>query len=285
MASRQEFTFTAIYGLHTVDARKSLWVDLLSWGHSQQRPWLCMGDFNTILSDDGRSNGNPIQEWEVRDFKEFMMKAGMTEMRTVGRNFTWTNSHVFSRIDRAVVHSEWITKMPHLDAMVMDPYFSNHFPLCVKFGEEPQNPRPFRFFNHLADHKEFLQIVTNVWTRKEIAQMPVIWKKLKEVKGELKKLNTTEFAAVDTKVKHARQQLKEIQERIRNNYLQTKLFEEEEEMKKRLEKWVNIEESIFNQKSRNQWLKLGDSNSAFFFANMKSRVSQNKIRSLMTATG
>ncbi|XP_019230352.1 PREDICTED: uncharacterized protein LOC109211286 [Nicotiana attenuata] len=115
--------------------------------------------------------------------------------------------------------------------------------------------------------------------------MPGIWRKLKEIKGELKKLNTNEFVAVDAKVKHARNQLKEIQERIRNNYLQTKLFEEEKEMKKQLEKWVNIEESIFKQKFRNQWLELGDSNSAFFFASMKSRVSQKEIRSLPTATG
>ncbi|XP_019232866.1 PREDICTED: uncharacterized protein LOC109213514 [Nicotiana attenuata] len=285
LASRQEFTFTAIYGLHTVDARKSLWADLLSWSHTQQKPWLCMGDFNAVLSEDDRSNGSPIQEWEVRDFKEFMLKAGMTEMRIVGRSFTRTNSHVFSRIDRVVVNSEWITKMPHLDAMVMNPYFSDHSPLCIKFGEEPQNFRPFRFFNHLADHKEFLQIVTNAWTGKETAQMSGIWRKLKAVKGELKKLNTTEFAAVDKKVKHARQQLQEIQEKIRNNYQQARLFEEEKGLKKQLEKWVNIEESIFKQKSKNQWLKLGDSNSAFFFANMKSRISQTKIRSLMTTTG
>ncbi|XP_019248784.1 PREDICTED: uncharacterized protein LOC109228056 [Nicotiana attenuata] len=68
--------------------------------------------------------------------------------------------------------------MPQLDAMNMDPYFSDHSPLCVKFGDEPQNSRPFRFFNHLAEHRDFFTNSckgldkkgnsTNAWNLEEI---------------------------------------------------------------------------------------------------------------------
>lgn len=71
-------------------------------------------------------------------------------MRTVGRNYTWTNSHMFSRIDRAIMNAEWVTNMPQMDAVIMDPFFSDHFPLCVKFGDEPKTSKPFRFFNCLT---------------------------------------------------------------------------------------------------------------------------------------
>lgn len=38
------------------------------------------------------------------------------------------------------------------------------------------------------------------------------------------------------------------------------------------------------QKSRVQWLKLGDSNSAYFYANMKGRRAQNYITQLTSTT-
>lgn len=57
-----------------------------------------------------------------------------------------------------------------------------------------------------------------------------------------------------------------MQEHMRTTNSPLQSFDEEKELKKQLEKWVKIEESIYKQKSRNQWLKLGDSNSALFFA-------------------
>lgn len=39
------------------------------------------------------------------------------------------------------------------------------------------------------------------------------------------------------------------------------------------------------QKSRVQWLKLGDANTAYFFAHMNKRVTQNTITSLLTTGG
>lgn len=43
-----------------------------------------------------------------------------------------------------------------------------------------------------------------------------------------------------------------------------------------------VEENILKQKSRIQWLKLGDLNSAFFHASIKNRNAQKKITRLLT---
>ncbi|XP_016451511.2 uncharacterized protein LOC107776176 [Nicotiana tabacum] len=63
------------------------------------------------------------------------------------------------------------------------------------------------------------------------------------------------------------------------------LFEQERGLKLQLEKWVLVEESMLKQKSRVQWLKLGDANNAYFFASMKNRIVHNQIRRLETAEG
>lgn len=205
-----------------------------------------MGAYNTILSVDDRINGSPVQENEIKDFNEFLIAVGMSEMRIVGRNFTRTNSHVFSRIDRAIVNAEWVTNILQLDAVIMDPVFSDHFAMCVKFGDEPKVSKPFRFFNCLAEHKDFLPIVLRAWNKhQQVEHMSAIWRKLKEVKKELKKLSITEFKAVDVKVRTARQKLHEMQKQIRTANSPPPNINEEKELKKQLEKWVNIEESIY----------------------------------------
>ncbi|XP_019251252.1 PREDICTED: uncharacterized protein LOC109230184 [Nicotiana attenuata] len=66
---------------------------------------------------------------------------------------------------------------------------------------------------------------------------------------------------------------------------QTDLIEKEKALKGELEKWSLIEESIYKQRSRVQWLKPGDSNSAFFFAHMKNRSNLNGIQALTNEMG
>lgn len=64
-----EFYFTVVYGLHTVEDRRGLWLQLSYLANGIQNPWLIMGDFNTILRQGDRINENAVMEVEIRDFK------------------------------------------------------------------------------------------------------------------------------------------------------------------------------------------------------------------------
>lgn len=70
-----------------------------------------------------------------------------------------------------------------------------------------------------------------------------------------------------------REELENMQAQMRQTTLSRDMFEAEKKARKELEKWSTIEEGIYKQKSRVQWLKLGDSNTTFFFANMKGRAA------------
>lgn len=141
----------------------------------------------------------------------------------------------------------------------MDPLFSDHMPLAIEI-ERPtgRGTRPFRFFNHLAQHQDFLDLVAQCWnTSNNKIGMQGIWLKLQQVKQAMKGLNTKEFPKVDEKVKQVRQQLMDLQTEMRDPMHHHSLFEQERELKLRLKKWILVEESILKQKSRVQWLKLG----------------------------
>ncbi|XP_019235628.1 PREDICTED: uncharacterized protein LOC109215961 [Nicotiana attenuata] len=171
----------AIYGLHTIEDRRGLWDGLRNIQRSQQDPLLAMGDYNAVLQAEDRKYGNPVSEIETKDFSDFLFDTGVTEMKSVGREYTWTNTRIYSKIDRALVNSEWCIKYHYLEANIMDPHFSDHSPLCFKLKEELQGgPRPFRFLNCLADHENFIQAVAAAWNQRTNGTgMNKIWQKLK----------------------------------------------------------------------------------------------------------
>lgn len=58
---------------------------------------------------------------------------------------------------------------------------------------------------------------------------------------------------------------------MRDDPLNEELFTEMNEVRVRLDEWINIEEQILKQKAKVQWLKCGDGNNKFFYACLRSR--------------
>ncbi|KAL3329033.1 hypothetical protein AABB24_036239 [Solanum stoloniferum] len=144
--SKMKFQFTAVYDLHSITARIPLWTTIHQLSTHIPDPWLIMGDFNSILTTEDRPIGSQVQSSETRDFQECITDCNLTELATVGRKFTWTNGHVFSRIDRAPVNAEWVLHMPIVQVSVIDPLFSNHSLLRINVEEHRDaKKRPFNF--------------------------------------------------------------------------------------------------------------------------------------------
>ncbi|XP_070010516.1 uncharacterized protein [Nicotiana sylvestris] len=217
-----------------------------------------MGDYNAIQSWEDRCNGDPVMEAEIRDFTDFLDNTRMTELKYVGREFTWTNSHVHSKIDRAL--------------------------------EQQNNPKPFKIFNNLAEHKEFEGIVKTTWEMNmQGSAMKRVWLKFKRLKNglknELKQRHKKEYSTIHEKITLIRGELQRIQVQMRDPNHSEALKNDEKDLKEKLEKWSAIEESLLKQKSRIQWLMLGDSNSTFFHASIKNKNAQKKITKLVTQVG
>lgn len=106
--------------------------------------------------------------------------------------------------------------------------------------------------------------------------------KLKKVKIELKQLNRKEFQGVADNVKEIRIKLQAIQLRMRDSEQVHSNSVLEKDLKMQ---WNLIEEGAMQQKSRVQWLKLGDDNTVYFFAHVKNRKLQNTILNLSTSDG
>ncbi|PHT40138.1 hypothetical protein CQW23_18992 [Capsicum baccatum] len=137
-----------------------LWSDLGSIIDGITSPHVVMGDFNTILRSDDRVMGSQVIDSEVMDFNNFIQDTGLMELKRLGRRYTWTNNPVYNKIDWILVNANWIQKWPHSVGICMDPQLSDHSPLCIELEQQVvSGTKPFRFYNYLAEHEQFLREV------------------------------------------------------------------------------------------------------------------------------
>ncbi|XP_070019496.1 uncharacterized protein [Nicotiana sylvestris] len=166
----------------------------------------------------------------------------MTELKAIWKSFTWTNSYVFSKIDRALVNGEWMNKMPLIQVHVLDPYFSDHPPLYIELGRQQKaTTRPFRFMNCLADDPNFRKIVADNWQiNTNAVYMKKVW--LKHMKQAMKGVNAKEYSGIADKIKGIRNELQIIQQQLRTPNQNSHYFEVEKELRLQLEKWDHKEQ-------------------------------------------
>ncbi|XP_021767615.1 uncharacterized protein LOC110732005 [Chenopodium quinoa] len=180
---------------------------------------------NPIGGDD-RLNKNPVTNYEVRYFQDFVHDLGLIEIKSKGSFYSWNNKghgidRIATRIDRVLVNEAWILAYGQTEAIYLTPSLSAHCPVMIEF------------VNDVAGK---------------------VLKKLKYVKTGLKSLNTHHFS---------------------KNQETTGI--------EKVKYWMDTYESILKQKSRVDWIKLGDSNTHYFFYIVKQRQNRNRIDSIYTA--
>ncbi|XP_010691902.1 uncharacterized protein LOC104905150 [Beta vulgaris subsp. vulgaris] len=239
---------TVVYGLLTVETRKSLWADLLSMDNSMQGEWCVLGDFNALLDYNDRFQGRPVTTYEIQDFAACIENSDLSELRSCGHYYSWTNksqgdNRILSRIDRCVINSHWLNKYSGAIVDYQNSRLSDHNPLMIDCStSHSSGGRPFKFFNFMASHEQFDQIINECWNTFENRQwMKQIWQKLKAMKAD------------------------------------SSLQSQEQECIQMLKKFLDVKESAYKQKSRIQWLQLGDGNNHYFFQAMKERYARNNI--------
>ena len=99
-------------------------------------PWVCLGDFNEILSLDEKNGGIPRQVTPMLSFRHTLLQCGLVDLGFKGYRFTWRNGRLMvafveERLDRCVATMEWRDRfsraMVHYLAV---PYF-DHDPVLL----------------------------------------------------------------------------------------------------------------------------------------------------------
>ncbi|KAL0358468.1 UNVERIFIED_CONTAM: hypothetical protein Sangu_0696200 [Sesamum angustifolium] len=135
--------FTGFYGEPDSSKRAVSWDLLKCLSRLSNLPWICVGDYNAILSDIEKEGSVPTPQWQLRSFREALSNSGLHDVNFLGSPFTWQILPcVRKRLDRACVNLSWTTKWPATVTQHLDRIYSDHAPIitvrekqCEKWAE------------------------------------------------------------------------------------------------------------------------------------------------------
>lgn len=290
------FFFTAIYAGNTAEERTDLWVELLTLQNSfllDSFPWLVGGNFNEITHP-AEHSASTVTSFtpHMVEFNTCLSQLEIRDLRFHGPRFTWSNkcpeNPIAKKLDRALINEHWLDLYPNSLAKFLPPEFSDHSPCCIILDSPLPlaGTKPFKFFNYLTSHPDFLSLVAEFWTctETEIHTLALLSAKQKELKRELKRLNKENFSEIQKRVietnslfTHA--QVLSLQQPTCPN------FAAEKELRDKLNMLRRVEEEYFKQLSRINWLKCGDLNTSYFQKVAKARKAYNTITILIGMNG
>ena len=180
------------------------------------------------------------------------------------------------RLDRILFNDSWIDKLPESAYTYLCTSFGDHAPMLLYLKTTPNSgPKPFRFYNYWMECEGFSSLLQSSWSN-QYSGYPLykLICKLKALKGALKTWSVEcQVHSPRQKIDIVRATLSLVQQQIHLTPMDVQLQEEERKLTSELEYWFGLEESRLKQKSREQWLNLGDKNNKFIYAMTKSRHS------------
>lgn len=174
------------------------------------------------------------------------MISGSLGVFILGLNRQGAPNYISSKLDRVLVNDSWIKAHAYSTAHFCPPGVSDHSPAIVYIAPPPKpTPKPFKFFDFLADHPMFLPIVQGVWRRIFIGNpMFCVYAKLWSLQIELRKLNKNEFCAISDRVVQAQNTLESLQIKLGLNPSDAATQREEKYVYKQFLTLTRAEESL-----------------------------------------
>jgi hypothetical protein len=167
------------------------------------------GDFNVTLFHKEMSKGARRRR-AVAAFVDFTAKQGLLDLPLSGGVSTWSNNLSWSRLDPFLVSLEWELSYPNLMQKKLTQVCSNHAPILLVGGNRQGGKRSFKFKNMWLKEQSFVEKVGSWWGSFSFLGSPnfVLAKKLRALKGEIKRRNLEVFGNVEARNKAWAEELK-----------------------------------------------------------------------------
>ncbi|GKB02469.1 hypothetical protein Tco_0830558 [Tanacetum coccineum] len=291
-ADKKELFCSFIYAYNRYTHRRTLWHSLCLHKHYvRNRPWCLLGDFNAALNLADHSMGSSNIDISMRDFKDCVEEIEVLDVNRSGLKFKWNQKSkgadgVLKKIDRIMANLEFqdIFIGAHV---IFQPYrISDHSPAVLKIPRSTTViPKPFKFSNILIYNVRFKDVVKDGWDLLVSGfDMFQVVKKLKHMKKSFRKL-LYDHGNLHDNVKRLRFELDKVQSDLDLDPFNNILLEEEAAYVLAFNEALIMEERFLKQKAKIEWLRVGNSNSAYFHKAVKGRVSRSRIDVVSDSNG
>ncbi|XP_062085858.1 uncharacterized protein LOC133791965 [Humulus lupulus] len=229
----QEFCLTIVYDSNSLEARRSLWLNLANL-QFLIKPWIILGDFNVVFDVDDRIGGRPISAKELEDARQWEALGLVDEMKIMEPTYTWSNkqeggARIFSKLDRVFKNEEWVDSFTLAEVISQWDVISDHSFILIKQVEVRRTGvNPFRFYNMWSTHSKFREIVLESCTKplKGRGLEGIVWK-LSRIKHVLKKFNWKSMGDVVRNYEESKCKFQQAQANLHNDPMNIQLHYEE----------------------------------------------------------
>jgi hypothetical protein len=251
-----------------------------------------MGDFNETLYGEEHFSNTPRPEWQMRAFREAVEDCSLQDLGWTGVAYTWDNrqtgpSNVKARLDRGLANADFLQRFEHVRVRHICTAESDHCMVLVELRENLRQPqsggaKQFRYVNVWQTHVDYDRLVAESWLKNQNPQgLQGVVDCLNSLHKELEPWGAREFGCLAKKVRKLQQQL----DKLRRRSVGRGPSDEEKTVVKQLREALRQEETWMRQRSRVQWLREGDRNTAYFHAQASHWKRINRIAGLRRQDG
>ncbi|XP_042974748.1 uncharacterized protein LOC122306386 [Carya illinoinensis] len=231
--------------------------------------WMCVGDFNKIMSF-GEKWGGPMRPYsQIKAFSAAVEECGLADLGYTGNKYTWSNGRLGGaftkdRLDRAFCNEIRAKLYPYLRVYTLPALSSDRYPLFITLDvKDPykfRKHKPFRFEASWSLREECHLQIEEVWKQPRMGEnmLSTITEGLTKCKQKLLQWSK---AFIDASKHTLNEQLSHLSK------LQKKNKYHLNEVIKKVQKSINslLEEDNlrWKQRTKQRWLNKGDKNTVF----------------------
>ena len=135
-ATSFKWRIIGFYGHPETHRRKESWSFLNTLNQQYRLPWLCLGDFNEILSREEKLGGASRPQQQMDAFRNVVNRCGFKDMGYRGSKYTWFNQQegenmMYFRLDRAFATMDWLEHFRDIKVRHLVDTTSDHCPLLL----------------------------------------------------------------------------------------------------------------------------------------------------------
>uniref|UniRef100_A0A8I6YYK3 Endonuclease/exonuclease/phosphatase domain-containing protein n=1 Tax=Hordeum vulgare subsp. vulgare TaxID=112509 RepID=A0A8I6YYK3_HORVV len=206
--------FTGVYGEPKMEARETTWRRLRNIKHHSDKPWICVGDFNEVLTQGEKEGGVTRPQIYMDRFKQALEDCQLHDLGFVGDPYTWRNNnhdaqqYIRERLDRAVATPEWCRRFLEYRVVHGNPRHSDHRPVIVHLDHESFRQRTrkhreggsFKFEASWMTEEACGAVIENDWKRETLARGGTVVQALQGVAGDLQHWSRTSLGDMERRI-------------------------------------------------------------------------------------